>query len=160
MNRHLNPQLFPRVKYNVFTKYICKPRRQTLSYRFVDSKFILDPPVFSYFLCFICRLRLYMPPYPYPYPYTYPTPTPTHTIRPWVWTFAWFVILLLATILCIWEIWSPRIQCITLFPCWQKRKKKNRNKNASITAPILKRPMTRNRRLLFRPNVHLCSELL
>ena len=34
----------------------------------------------------------------------------------WVWTFAQFVRPLLATILCIWEIWSPRIQSITYFP--------------------------------------------
>ena len=33
-----------------------------------------------------------------------------------VWTFAWFVRPLLATIHCTWEIWSPHIQCITYFP--------------------------------------------
>ena len=34
--------------------------------------------------------------------------------------------LLLATILCIWEICSPRIQCITYFPAGQKRGQKAR----------------------------------
>ena len=38
-----------------------------------------------------------------------------------VWTFARFVRPLLATILYIWEIWSPRIQCITYFPVGKKQ---------------------------------------
>ena len=35
--------------------------------------------------------------------------------------YARFLGPLSATILCIWEIWSPRIH-VSLFPCWQKRK--------------------------------------
>ena len=37
-----------------------------------------------------------------------------------VWTFSRFMRPLLATILCIWEIWSPRIQCVTYFPVGKK----------------------------------------
>ena len=50
-----------------------------------------------------------------------------------------FVRPLLATILCIWEIWSPRIQCHHVFPCWQKKKlPKKCTKKKRVTAPNLK----------------------
>ena len=55
-----------------------------------------------------------------------------------VWTFAWFVRPLLATILCVWEIWSGsniHIPCIMYFTGWQKiiiSKKK------CVTAQLLK----------------------
>ena len=69
-----------------------------------------------------------------------------------VWTFTWFVRPLLSTILCVCEIWLPRIQCITYFPARKKnkkrrcrkppppKKKKKNKKNTKkcITAPILK----------------------
>ena len=58
-----------------------------------------------------------------------------------VWTFAWFVRPLLATILCIWEIWSLCTQYITYFPVGKKKKRiaeKRRRKKTCVTAPILK----------------------
>ena len=51
-----------------------------------------------------------------------------------VWTFARFERPLSITILCICEIWSLRIQCITYFPVGKKKMAKEN----CITAPILK----------------------
>ena len=64
-----------------------------------------------------------------------------------VWPFARFVRPLLATILCTWEIWSPRKQCISLLA---KRKTYQR------TDFQWSRPMTRNRRLFWGPNRNEC----
>ena len=52
-----------------------------------------------------------------------------------VWTFARFVRPLLTSILCIWEICSPFIQ--SRFSPLAKKTKKQKNKNKSVTAPIL-----------------------
>ena len=56
-------------------------------------------------------------------------------------TFARFVRPLLATTLCIWEIWSPRTQGVTYFHVGKKRRCPEKTKKkiiTSVTAPILK----------------------
>ena len=60
-----------------------------------------------------------------------------------VWTFARFVRPLVATILGVWEIWSPHMTCTLyhIFLCWQKKPK-----NASPHR-FWSRSMTRNWRL-------------
>ena len=69
-----------------------------------------------------------------------------------VWTFARFVRRLLATIIYVWEIWPPHIQCdcITYFPIGQKRKRlpKKKKKSTSLHR-FWSWPMTRNQRLFF-----------
>ena len=59
-----------------------------------------------------------------------------------IWTFAQFVRPLLATILCVWEIWSGSNNCV--YRCmyhtfhWLAKQKDYQNKQNCITAPILK----------------------
>ena len=62
--------------------------------------------------------------------------------------FAQFVRPLLATILCVWEIWSgSNNRVYNVFHCLAKKKKITKKQH--VTAPILKQTDEQKRRLLF-----------
>ena len=80
-----------------------------------------------------------------------------------VWAFTWFVRPLIATILCVWEIWSGSQNCVhTVYIHaqyhvfhWLAKEKITKTKPNKHMSPhwFWSRPMTRKQRLSFWPNV-------